>query len=33
MLQMEVCEYNHWLAYLSIEADEHNQAINRAKHR
>ena len=33
ILQMEVWEYNHWLAYLSIEADEHNQAINKAKYK
>ncbi len=30
---MEVWEYNHWLAYLMIEADEHKEAINRAKHK
>ena len=30
---MEVWEYNHWLAYLSIEADEQNQAINKAKYK
>ena len=26
---MEVWEYNHWLGYLSIEADEHEQSMNR----
>ena len=33
LLKMEVWEYNHWLAYLMIEHDQHEDAVRRAKHR
>jgi|DEB0MinimDraft_6_1074348.scaffolds.fasta_scaffold574394_1 hypothetical protein len=33
VLNMELWEYNHWIAYLLIEQDEHKEAIRKAKHR
>jgi hypothetical protein len=30
---MEEWEYNHWLGYLLLEQEEHEIAMNKARHR
>jgi len=30
---MEVWEYNHWLGYLYLEAEEHEQAMIKTRHK
>jgi hypothetical protein len=30
---MEEWEYNHWIGYLLLENEEHEQAMNKARHR
>ena len=33
LLKMEVWEYNHWLGYLLEEAEQHQQAMIKARHK
>jgi len=30
---MEEWEYNHWIGYLLLENEEHEEAMNKARHR
>jgi len=30
---MEEWEYNHWLGFLLLENEEHEQAMNKTRHR
>jgi hypothetical protein len=30
---MEEWEYNHWLGYLLLEQEEHEQSMNKARHK